>query len=303
MFSLSLSLSQFAKVMTDREIIITHVYSMEKVMRLMEESSRKRKQRVDKLVSCQDLSGLGIGHRKLAHNFTAITVIDATYYAETVHAIWIINCPAVFTSMWEYIIKPFIDPVTLKKTHIHGFKGWLPKMKEEWGVENVPKEYGGECDCKNECMPLLTASHNTGRDNVHLLANTLGESESHVQIKAGKRYLVQSQCGCKARDATCNRTVRYEFEVLDGGEIDFSIEWFDAMKHLKIAQHGNDGKHNDILQAAKRVASKDGVQKGEFVVKSGQRGALSLCFSNQHSNWHSKAVRWSASIVSDDPNK
>lgn len=288
------NIDQFSKVMSDSEIIITHVYSMEKVLELMEESSQRMGHRVDKLVSVQDLEGLGLAHRKLAHTFTAINAIDATYYAELVHSIWLVNCPSVFSGIWDYVIKPWLDPVTLKKVQIFGSSKWVEAAKEAWGADAVPRIYGGNCKCPGQCFPLLTASTSNKKDDVHIVTNINGESDT-TTVKASKRLIVETEYGARPADAKFDRTVYYEYTVEASHEIDFSIEWRDALqKGFPITTVG---EHKQ----PKRVTGSDGKQKGQYTVKSGSAGALRLVFSNAHSSWNSKTVHWSVKVVSADP--
>jgi hypothetical protein len=46
-----------------KQVVLTHVWTMEKHMRTLDENSKKLGKRVDEIMVLTDLDGVGIGHR------------------------------------------------------------------------------------------------------------------------------------------------------------------------------------------------------------------------------------------------
>jgi len=62
----------------------------------------------------------------------------------------IINAPWGFSSVFR-IVKGFLDPVTVEKIHILG-SGYAPELLAQIPKENLPKAFGGECECEGGCL-------------------------------------------------------------------------------------------------------------------------------------------------------
>ena len=60
-----------------------------------------------------------------------------------------INSPRGFSVAWA-VIKRFLDPQTVEKISILG-KDYLPHLLALIPVENLPKRFGGQCDCPGGC--------------------------------------------------------------------------------------------------------------------------------------------------------
>ncbi|EMD31744.1 hypothetical protein CERSUDRAFT_119316 [Gelatoporia subvermispora B] len=70
-------------------------------------------------------------------------------YPETMGKCYIINAPWGFSAVWT-IIKPWLDEVTISKIDILG-SGWEGKLLTQIPVENLPKQFGGTCQCSGGC--------------------------------------------------------------------------------------------------------------------------------------------------------
>ena len=66
---------------------------------------------------------------------------DELYYGEGLHTLVVINAPVYFTAIWA-VIKPWLDPITLKKVRICG-SSFLDVLQSIIPIENIPVEYGG----------------------------------------------------------------------------------------------------------------------------------------------------------------
>ncbi|KAI0706896.1 CRAL-TRIO domain-containing protein [Cerioporus squamosus] len=81
----------------------------------------------------------------------AASRIGQDRYPETMGKFYIINAPWAFSGTWN-IIKPWLDPATVAKIEIlGGEKDYLPKLLDQIPAENLPKEFGGKCQCPGGC--------------------------------------------------------------------------------------------------------------------------------------------------------
>lgn len=62
---------------------------------------------------------------------------------------YIINAPWAFSMIWS-VIKPWLDEVTVSKIHILD-KSFGKVVLEQIPLENLPKEFGGTCQCPGGC--------------------------------------------------------------------------------------------------------------------------------------------------------
>lgn len=70
-------------------------------------------------------------------------------YPETMGRFYIINAPWAFSAVWS-VIKPWLDEVTVKKVNILGGT-YRDELLKQIPVQNLPKEFGGACDCAGSC--------------------------------------------------------------------------------------------------------------------------------------------------------
>lgn len=70
-------------------------------------------------------------------------------YPECMGRFYIINAPWAFSAVWS-IIRPWLDEVTVSKIDILG-SAYKEKLLEQISEENLPKEFGGKCNCVEGC--------------------------------------------------------------------------------------------------------------------------------------------------------
>jgi len=75
-----------------------------------------------------------------------VSSIMGTHYPERTETMFVINSPWSFQVIWK-VIKRFLDPVTLSKVYICSDNSYKEKLLEFFDPENVPKIYGGTCNC------------------------------------------------------------------------------------------------------------------------------------------------------------
>ncbi|KAJ7728470.1 CRAL-TRIO domain-containing protein [Mycena metata] len=74
------------------------------------------------------------------------TSIGQNRYPECMGKFYIINAPFMFSTVWSFI-KPWLDEVTVAKIDIIGSNYMLAQID----AENLPKEFGGKCNCPGGC--------------------------------------------------------------------------------------------------------------------------------------------------------
>ncbi|KAH9065111.1 CRAL-TRIO domain-containing protein [Lactarius deliciosus] len=70
-------------------------------------------------------------------------------YPEIMGKFYIINAPWAFSAVWS-VIKPWLDEVTVSKIEIVG-SGYKEKLLAQIPAENLPKDFGGTCECPGGC--------------------------------------------------------------------------------------------------------------------------------------------------------
>ncbi|KIY67983.1 hypothetical protein CYLTODRAFT_352156 [Cylindrobasidium torrendii FP15055 ss-10] len=75
--------------------------------------------------------------------------IGQNRYPECMGKFYIINAPWAFGAIWR-CIRPWLDEVTISKVDIVG-SDYSKKLLKQIAAENLPKEFGGECDCEGGC--------------------------------------------------------------------------------------------------------------------------------------------------------
>ncbi|KAF8632406.1 hypothetical protein AX17_004847 [Amanita inopinata Kibby_2008] len=97
-----------------------------------------------------DLGGVSLTnfYRVKDYVFQAASV-GQDRYPETMGKFYIINAPWAFSAVWS-IIKPWLDEVTVSKINILG-GSYKDTLIQQIPVENLPKEFGGLCECEGGC--------------------------------------------------------------------------------------------------------------------------------------------------------
>ncbi|KAJ6494614.1 CRAL-TRIO domain-containing protein [Mycena polygramma] len=77
------------------------------------------------------------------------SAITQDHYPECMGKFYIINAPWGFSTVWSFI-KPWLDEVTVAKIDIIG-SGYKDKLRAQIDVNDLPKEFGGNCVCPGGC--------------------------------------------------------------------------------------------------------------------------------------------------------
>lgn len=141
------------------------------------------------VVSVVDLEGISRAHfsRKILKFISDESAIDALNFPETLHKLFIVNAPLIFSQPWK-LIKSWLDPRTVSKIEIITNKKRSERiLKETIPVEKLPLQYGGKANVHLHKPKILTkllhGSVVNRRVSAHLCDLTKGESMS-VQVYA-----------------------------------------------------------------------------------------------------------------------
>ncbi|KAG8964816.1 cytosolic factor, phosphatidylinositol/phosphatidylcholine transfer protein [Tulasnella sp. 408] len=115
-----------------------------------------------------DLGGVSLlQFYKVKDYVNQASAIGQNYYPECMGKFYIINAPWGFASVWS-LIKPWLDEVTVAKIEVLG-GSYKDKLLQQIPKENLPKEFGGECQCSG---PGGCQMSNAGPWNVPTSAST-----------------------------------------------------------------------------------------------------------------------------------
>lgn len=97
-----------------------------------------------------DLDGLSIlDVPSLVRLIRKIAAINSNYYPETLFRMIVINASFLIKGLWP-MARGYIDPKTVAKTKF--FSGSAKELLLELvDADNLPKRYGGTCDCPGGC--------------------------------------------------------------------------------------------------------------------------------------------------------
>jgi hypothetical protein len=98
-----------------------------------------------------DLNNVSLSNFYSVKNYVAqASSIGQDRYPECMGKFYIINAPYLFSTVWS-LIKPWLDEVTVSKIAILSSSQFKAKLLEQISAENLPKEFGGLCECPGGC--------------------------------------------------------------------------------------------------------------------------------------------------------
>ncbi|KAF2500726.1 SEC14 cytosolic factor [Lophium mytilinum] len=113
--------------------------------------SRKAGHLLETCCTIMDLKGVGISKASSVYGYIqAASGVSQNYYPERLGKLYVINAPWGFSGVFSFV-KRFLDPVTVNKIHILG-SGYEKELLAQVPAENMPKAFGGTCDCPGGCM-------------------------------------------------------------------------------------------------------------------------------------------------------
>ncbi|KAG6959048.1 hypothetical protein JG688_00010258 [Phytophthora aleatoria] len=110
--------------------------------------------------------------------------VIATYNPERVYQVFIINPPAWFNLIWK-LVSPLVNPKTRERIHVlRGHKDITKALLEFVAPENLPKEYGGECQCEGGCFTHSPEENDIREWTEFVNANYHGDAHDPVLVDA-----------------------------------------------------------------------------------------------------------------------
>jgi hypothetical protein len=112
--------------------------------------SRKAGQLLETCCTIFDMKGVGIMKAPSVYAYVRqASEMSQNYYPERLGSFYMINAPWGFSTVWS-VVKGWLDPVTVAKIHILG-GGYQAQLLTQVPKENLPKQFGGECQCDGGC--------------------------------------------------------------------------------------------------------------------------------------------------------
>ena len=112
--------------------------------------SRKAGKLLETCCTIMDMKGVGVSKISSVYGYVkSASAISQDHYPERLGKLYIINAPWGFSGAFN-LIKGFLDPVTVAKIHVLG-SGYQSEILGQIPAENLPKEFGGKCECQGGC--------------------------------------------------------------------------------------------------------------------------------------------------------
>lgn len=112
--------------------------------------SRKAGKLLETCCTIMDLKGVGITKVSSVYGYVKqASSISQDHYPERLGKLYLINAPWGFSSVFS-VVKGWLDPVTVSKIHVLG-SGYQTELLAQVPKENLPKLFGGTCDCEGGC--------------------------------------------------------------------------------------------------------------------------------------------------------
>ncbi|KFZ16625.1 hypothetical protein V501_02128 [Pseudogymnoascus sp. VKM F-4519 (FW-2642)] len=112
--------------------------------------SRKSGHLLETCCTIMDLKGVGLAKISSVYGYVKeASAMSQNHYPERLGRLYLINAPWGFSSVFG-MIKSFLDPVTVEKIHVLG-SGYQSQLLAQVPAENLPKQFGGSCDCEGGC--------------------------------------------------------------------------------------------------------------------------------------------------------
>lgn len=113
--------------------------------------SRKSGVLLETCCSILDLKGVGLSKASSVYGYVqAASAVSQNHYPERLGKLYVINAPWGFSGIFS-VVKKFLDPITVEKIHVLG-SGYEKELLAQVPKENLPKGFGGACDCPGGCM-------------------------------------------------------------------------------------------------------------------------------------------------------
>jgi len=139
------------KITSDERLLQNLVVEYEKLADpRLPACSRKSGHLLETCCTIFDMKGVGITSAPQVYGYLQqASGVSQNYYPERLGRLYIINAPWGFSGVFS-VVKKFLDPVTVAKIHVLG-SGYEKELLSQVPKENLPKQYGGTCQCEGGC--------------------------------------------------------------------------------------------------------------------------------------------------------
>jgi len=146
-----IDLNAMYKISTAERMVQNLVVEYEKVADpRLPACSRKAGKLLETCCTIMDMKGVGVSKIPSVYGYLkSVSAISQDYYPERLGKLFIINAPWGFSSVFSFV-KSFLDPITVAKIHVLG-SGYQPELLKQVPAENLPKQFGGTCECEGGC--------------------------------------------------------------------------------------------------------------------------------------------------------
>ncbi|KAI9373711.1 CRAL-TRIO domain-containing protein [Aspergillus egyptiacus] len=146
-----IDLNALGKITSDDRMLKNLVTEYEKLADpRLPACSRKAGKLLETCCTVMDLKGVGITSVPSVYGYLSrASAISQNYYPERLGKMYLINAPWGFSTVFN-VVKGFLDPVTVEKIHVLG-SGYKTELLKQVPAENLPKEFGGTCECEGGC--------------------------------------------------------------------------------------------------------------------------------------------------------
>ena len=237
-----------------------HIYHMEHLVRLTEESSARHGQPIEAISVIMDMKGIGFQHRECLSIMKRVARMDADNYPERMGRSYIINAPWIFHSLWR-VARLFLDPDTLNKFVILD-ASQLDKLLDYIDADQLPEEYGGTV--KGVLPPVPGTSG-------ELVERSIG-----TRKKFTRQLVLDAELSSGLR-----RRIEWSFRV--NRDVLFSVRWHDSNGCEETGEEGV------VVEAQRRVSHVDGMVTGVYTTESS--GAIVFDWEND-SGWYYKTIHY-----------
>ncbi len=241
---------------TREEWLQVTLWDMERLMAKLREASIKRGSTVHEYCFFADVTGYElVNGMKTIPLLQTLTEEVECNYPEIAGAIVLFNCPSMLTSLFNKVVKPFMDPITAAKVEMHSGVP-LERLRELLGSDdNIPVCYGGRNTTAFPETLIWEGDLRQAREGEHAVTVGAGAVEEFtLQIDGGM-------------------TVTWGMRV-----VDYNVKYTAAFEPQGSAR---------IELGATEEGSKDAHAEGMFTSESA--GRLVVRLSNEHSWMRAKS--------------
>ncbi|KAL4873381.1 hypothetical protein BDV12DRAFT_77499 [Aspergillus spectabilis] len=146
-----IDLTALGKITTDERMLKNLVTEYERFADdRLPACSRKAGKLIETSCTIFDLKGVGLMSASSVYGYLSrASAVSQDYYPERLGKLYLINAPWGFSTVFS-VVKSFLDPVTVGKINVLG-SGYQTELLKQIPKENLPKEFGGVCDCQEGC--------------------------------------------------------------------------------------------------------------------------------------------------------